>query len=132
MRNGIVGLCIAAVFTIAGCAAPTTRPASVNDQATAAEAIKQSDLAVHDLVEKQKRVSRVSRQLATTAYSMCGEHVGPDTGIYAFARSKGDLGDAMERNYGIREQLTILFVLEGSPGEAAGLKARDVIKKVND
>lgn len=132
MRNGIVGMWLIALSMIAGCAAPTTRPASASAQATDAEAIKQSDLAAQDLVEKQKRVSRVSRLLATRAHSMCGEHVGPDTGIYALARLKGDYGDALARNYGIREQLTILFVLEGSPGEAAGLKARDVIMKVND
>jgi hypothetical protein len=132
MRNGIAGTYLIALSMIAGCAAPTTRPASVNDQATAAEAVKQNDLAAHDLVEKQKRASRVTRTLATRAQDMCGDHVGPDTGIYALAKFKGDLGEAMERNYGIREQLTILFILEGSPGEAAGLKARDVIKKVND
>ncbi len=46
-------------------------------------------------------------------------------------RPKGDMGEIYEKSYGIREQRTVLFVLEGNPAEIGGLRARDVIKKIN-
>lgn len=131
MRIRILGLLVAAASVIAGCATPTTRPAGASAGATGAEAIKQSDLAIRDLVEKQKRISRVTRLLATKSHAMCGEDVGPDIGMFAMRGFKGNIGEALERNYGVGDQLTVVFVLEGSPAEAAGLKARDVVKTVN-
>lgn len=121
----------AAVLVIAGCAAPTTRPASASAAAADAEAIKQAELAVQNLVEANERVARVYRLLATNAQHMCGEQVIPDTGILAMVKPKGDVGLIFARNYGIRDELTILFVLEGSPAQAAGLKAGDVVRAVN-
>jgi membrane-associated protease RseP (regulator of RpoE activity) len=131
MQNDMLALLFFTIFTIAGCAAPTTQRVSVSDEATRAEAAKQAEMAVQDMVEEQKRISRISRLLSTKANALCGEHVGPVTGYYAVTKPKGDLGSALEKNYGIQDQRTILFVLEGSPADVAGLKARDVIKKVN-
>lgn len=130
MRIRFLAVLVAASLG-AGCATPTTRPAGASADATDAEAIKQSDLAVRDFIEKQKRVTRVTRLLATRSHAMCGKDLGPSTGMLAMVRSKGNIGDALERNYGVGEQMTIVFVLEGSPAEAAGLKARDIVKKVN-
>jgi hypothetical protein len=42
---------------IADCAAPMTQWVSVGDQATKAEAIRQTELAVQDMVDEQKRLS---------------------------------------------------------------------------
>ena len=131
MRQGLLVPAAIAAAMIGGCAAPTTRPVPVSAQATDAEALKQAELAVEDLVDKHKRIRRVHRTLVTRAHALCGEQVGPEVGLYALTRPLGTFGSVLERNYGIREQLTILFVLEGGAADAAGLKARDVIRKVN-
>ncbi|MDH4093227.1 MAG: M48 family metalloprotease [Betaproteobacteria bacterium] len=121
-----------AALLLAGCAAPTTRPVNVGSEAADAEALKQTELALEDLIDKHKRAQRVYRQLATRAYGMCGDQVGPDVGMYALVRpEKGPFGPVLERKYGVGERPTILFVLEGGPAQAAGLRPGDVISKVN-
>jgi len=116
---------------LAACAAPATRRVEVSDDANKAEAARQLELAVSDMVNEQKRISRVYRTLATRAIAMCGELVGPDVGLYSMSKPKGATGPVLESKYGIGERKTVLFVLEGGPAEAAGIRPRDVIKSVN-
>ena len=127
-----LGCSLIVAAMIAGCAAPTTRQGSVTEHTVDLEAERQQELAARDLVEKQKRLQRIERELATKATKLCPGQVGPDTGVMAMTRPKGDFGPAFERVYGIHNRLTILYVLEGSPAQAAGLAAGDVIVKVND
>jgi hypothetical protein len=86
---------------LAGCATPTTQRVNVSDAATKAEADKQMELAVADLVAEQNRLSRIYSRLSTQSHSMCGDQVGPYTGLFALTKPKGDMGSALERNYGI-------------------------------
>ena len=125
--------CIAMfVVLLAGCATPTTRGITVSAEATKEEAGKQMELAVQDMVDEQKRIMRVYRTLSTKANSFCGDYVGPTAGFFALPKPKGDVGQIYEKLYGIREQRTVLFVLEGTPAESAGIKAGDVLKSIND
>lgn len=116
---------------LAACAAPTTKRVEVSDEATKAEAARQTELAVTEMVEEQKRISRVHRTLSVKAHALCGDLVGPEVGLYSMTKPKGNFGPVLESKYGIGERRTVLFVLEGSPAEAAGIKPRDVIKSVN-
>lgn len=129
MAKRFLGLALAAA--VAGCAAPTTRPVGVSSQAADAEALKQTELAVADMIEKHERLKHVHRILATRAHGLCGEHVGPDIGAHAMTRPAGDAGAVLERLHGIQERLTVLFVLQGSPAAAAGMQPRDVVLSVN-
>lgn len=119
------------VTSLAGCAAPTTQRVQVTDEAAKSEAARQLELAATDMVDEQKRISRVYRLLATRAHPLCGDLVGPDVGLFSLTRPKGQLGPVMESKYGIGERRTVLFVLEGGPAEAAGIRPRDVIRSVN-
>jgi hypothetical protein len=127
---GVLGLAVACL--IGGCAAPTTQRVAVTDEATREEAAKQLQLAVQDIVAEQKRIARIYRTLATKASALCGEMVGPGTGMFTMRKPKDERGPVFEKEFGIGEQLTVLFVVEGGPAAAAGLQARDVIKKIND
>lgn len=120
-----------ALVLAAGCAAPTTQRVSVSDAATKAEAERQMEIAVDEMVIEQKRLSRVHRLLATRAADVCGTEVGPSHGAFTMTKPSGAMGDALSRRYGVSEVLTVVFVLEGSPAEKAGLKARDLIVKAN-
>jgi hypothetical protein len=124
-------LVISMAALLAACAAPTTRRVEVSDEATRAEAARQTELAVSDMVDEQKRLSRIHRTLSVKANALCGDLVGPDVGLYSMTRPKGSFGPVFESKYGIGERRTVLFVLEGSPAEAAGIKPRDVIKSIN-
>jgi hypothetical protein len=124
-------LVVSMAALLAACAAPTTRPVEVSDEAIRAEAARQTELAVSDMVDEQKRLSRIHRTLSVKANALCGDLVGPDVGLYSMTRPKGSFGPVFESKYGIGERRTVLFVLEGSPAEAAGIKPRDVIKSIN-
>jgi membrane-associated protease RseP (regulator of RpoE activity) len=116
---------------LAGCAAPTTQRVQVTDEATRTEAARQLELAASDMVDEQRRISRVYRPLAIKGSSLCGDLVGPDVGLYSLTNPKGTVGPILESKYGIGERRTVLFVLEGSPAEVSGIKPRDVIKSIN-
>ena len=124
-------LVISLAGLLAACAAPTTKRVDVSDEATKAEAARQTELAVSEMVEEQKRISRVHRTLSVKSHALCGDLVGPDVGLYAMTKPKGNFGPVLESKYGIGDRRTVLFVLEGGPAEAAGIKPRDVIKSVN-
>jgi hypothetical protein len=116
---------------LAACAAPTTRRVEVSDEAARAEAARQTELAVTEMVEEQQRISRIHRTLSVKASALCGDLVGPDVGLFSMTKPKGSFGPVLESKYGIGERRTVLFVLDGSPAEAAGIKPRDVIKSIN-
>lgn len=117
---------------IGGCAAPITQRVSVSDEATKIEAERQRELAVHDLVAEQKRLSRVYWNLATKAHALCNEHVGPYIGAFIMSAGKDEIGKTFERLYGVTSRSTILFLAEGGPAEKAGLKVGDIVLKVNE
>ena len=124
-------LLLTLVVTLFGCAAPATQRVNISDAATKREADLQMELAVSDMVKEQERISRINRDIATKASQLCGEHVGPSTGMFAMKKPKGDMGTVLERKYGITSQQTVLFVLPNTPAEKGGLRARDIITSVN-
>lgn len=124
-------LVLAIVSAIAGCAAPQTRGVSVSDSAAKQEAALQMELAAQDIVAEQTRLQRVYRQLSTKAYALCGERIGPNIGTVSLIKPKGDMGDALTRLYGIKEQPTVVLTFDRGPAEKAGLKPRDVLLSVN-
>lgn len=114
-----------------GCAAPITQRVPVSDEATKTEAERQREIAVHDLVAEQKRLSRVYWNLATKAHALCNEHLGPHIGAFMMSASEDEFGKTIGRLYGITSRSTVLFLAEGSPAEKAGLKVGDIVVKVN-
>lgn len=119
------------VIAIAGCATPQTRHVFVSESATKEEAARQMELAAQDMMEEQKRLLRVFRQLSTKAYALCGERIGPSIGAFTMTKSKGEMGDALARLYGIKDQPTVAFTLDGGPAEKAGVRPRDVFLSVD-
>lgn len=130
-RHATRAAVLPATLILAACATPQTMRVAVSDAATREEAARQMDIAAQDLVDEQKRLERVFRQLATRAHALCGEHVGPNIGAHLMRRPKGGLGDALARLYGVEEKPTVLFVLEDGPAAKAGLQPRDVVLQIN-
>jgi hypothetical protein len=129
MLEKILGVLLA--VALAGCATPTTQRVAINEESTKSEAAKQAEMAVDDMVAEQKRITRVYRLLATKAHELCGAHVGPNVGFFTMTKPQGETGEVFQKKYGIGERRTVLFVLEGGPAAAAGLRAGDVLKTVN-
>jgi len=130
IRISVILANIAIAALLAGCAAPVTQRVSVSDQAVKDEADKQREIAVQDIVEEQKRLARIYQALRTKAEALCPE-VGAHLGVYVMNRPENEFGRSYERVFGIQNRLTTLFVIDGSPAALAGLKARDIVLKVN-
>lgn len=123
-------IALAAAALVVGCAAPTTQRVKVSDAQTAAEAQKQMDMLVQDVMADRARLQQVHWKLSTTAYNLCGRTAGA-FGTDVMTLPKGDLAPSLARLYGISEQPTVSFVVPGSPAEAAGIKAGDRILTVD-
>lgn len=121
---------LALIVLLFGCAAPTTQRVTITDQAAKDEAEKQRDIAVKELVEEQRRLSRIYSVLAVKAVSLCPA-VGPYMGFFSMTKPATEFGAAYERVFGIQNRLTTLLVVENSPAAIAGLRQRDVILKLN-
>ncbi len=117
---------------LAACAVPSTRPAVVDDGAVRAEAEKEKDLAVREIVAERIRLARVYRRLATKAHRFCGRELAASTGAAFASSASGSLGSAYARLYGVAARPTVLFVLEGSPAAAAGLREHDIVTRIEN
>ena len=70
-----IPLAIACIAVLAGCASPTTKRVDVTSQQTNAEARKQMDLLVEDLVSERTRLHRVHWKLASNSADLCPKRI---------------------------------------------------------
>ena len=118
------------VLLAAGCAAPSLKPMTVSARQTSSEAQKQREIYTEDYVADLKRVRKVHWKLATKAVALCPRKAAA-LGAEILTKPKGELGPAMEKLYGVGDEPTVLFVLEGGPAESAGLKPRDRVISID-
>jgi membrane-associated protease RseP (regulator of RpoE activity) len=121
---------LVAVLLLAGCAAPTTQRVSVTNKQTADEARKQLEIFAEDYVGELKRARKVHWELATKAVALCPRKAA-NLGAEFSTKPKGDLGVAMQHLYGVGDEPTVLFLLDGGPAQVAGLRARDRLVSVH-
>lgn len=126
MRRKVVRffLTLFAVLLVAGCAAPTTQRVAVTDRQAADEARKQMEIFAEDYVGELKRARKVHWELATKAVALCPRKAA-NLGVEFGTKPKGELGVAMERLYGVADEPSVLFLLDGGPAQLAGLRPRD-------
>lgn len=121
-------LALVLVALLAGCAAPTTQRVTVHADRTDAEARKQLDLVVEEMVAERARLDRIYWQLATRNVHLC-HRISRLTGIHAITAPKNELGEALRRTFGVSEEPTIVSIVPGGPADRAGLKVGDVIER---
>lgn len=114
----------------AGCAAPSQKPMTVSARQTSSEAQKQRETYTEAYVADLRRVRKVHWELATKAVALCPRKAAA-LGAEILTKPKGELGLAMEKLYGVGDEPTVLFVLEGGPAESAGLKPRDRVVSID-
>ena len=120
-----------AVCALAACAPVTQRP-TLDDKAVAAEAQKQRELALQDLMEDQARIFRVAYPILARGAAMCEDKVIAATGL-RFANVESvpkEFRESASKLLGLTNELQILQVAPGSPAERAGIREKDVILAV--
>jgi membrane-associated protease RseP (regulator of RpoE activity) len=121
-----IPLALAFIVLLAGCASPSTKRVDVTSQQTDAEARKQMDLLVEDLVAERTRLHRVHWNLASHSADLCPRRIHA-SGVDVMSLPEGELAPSYRRLFGIQEQPTVLSVVPGSPADVAGIKAGDVL-----
>ncbi len=113
--------------------APTTKVPKISDEMAAYEAEKQREMAVVEFVKLQRRLERIGFRILRANASLCGKNRTYSCGFIYLARGiiPKEYREAYRRLFGIKNLPTVLYVIPGSPAEAAGLKEGDVIYAIN-
>jgi Zn-dependent protease with chaperone function len=105
----------------------------LSDVEVAAQRARLSSLGLELMLERQKRVTRVSSELRYRGAALCEQRRSRVLGIVA--ASAAEIPEAYRetayQRYGIDDLVTVLWVLPGYPAADAGLRAGDTILEVN-
>lgn len=115
------------------CAPVTARPEVDPNLAIKEQAI-QKRMAVEARLELLQRLSRVSQPVMTEGVPLCGDQVAYYIGmdVNSAALVSEEWVEAYREVQGlVGEYLTVTYVIDGSPAQAAGFMAGDVIINVN-
>lgn len=134
--SNLVAAALAALLLTA-CAGPTTRQTSVDPALVESERIKQQEIALERRYRKNRRLTQVSYQLLTAASVLCEKEDEPlRAGIGVLARSKYSYDKEMQetaaRLFDLDEIPKILYVVQGSPAEKAGIREGDRVLVVDN
>lgn len=123
------------VLLLVGCAGPTTRRAGIDQSIVDAEREKQREIALERRLKQNKRLSKVTYPLLSAASGLCAKEDEPlRAGVGVLVRSKysydSDMQDTAARLFEIGAVPKVLYVVENSPAERAGVKVGDLILSV--
>ena len=110
----------------------TSAPVGTNAEIQA-EQLKQRAISYTSYIDTQTDLYRVSLPILSSNAEFCGQNVSPATGISAWTINDvpTDYRAAVQSEYNLGQDLTVLSVVPGSPGAAAGIRSGDVLLSVN-
>jgi len=122
-------IAFAAVILLAGCA--TTQRPELDTTAVDAEKAIQVELAFDNLLNYQRQLDPIARPILLSATTFCEDKLTNDVGAfvankYSFAKEFREV--ATQRGIGLEPQ--VLWLIEGGPSQAAGLRVGDRIVAV--
>ncbi|MDD3448521.1 MAG: M48 family metallopeptidase [Gammaproteobacteria bacterium] len=123
---------LALALLLAGCAAPTTRRADLDDALVREEAARQREIALSSQVEAQGRLSRVAYPLITAAVPFCGDKTTATLGVSFINRDSftKEFRDAGVKLLGVGEAPRAIFLVPEGPAARAGMAEGDVLLQV--
>lgn len=125
---------VGGVLFAAGCVGATRQLSAVDRAAVEAEARRQSEMAFDTLVAQTERLGRVAFLLRRAALEWCPEkRITPAWG-YSVAVAETlpeEYRHGAWSKYGLADRPMFLFITPGSPMDAAGVRAGDVVVEVN-
>lgn len=132
LRAASTGALLGLIALLAGCAAPVTQRARIDQGVELAEANRQKQIAIRSFNDQQKRLWRLARPLLTANADLCGDAVAADPGVLVWfgAGLAPQLRPAAEA-LGLGAHAEVLAVAPDSPAALAGVRVGDEIRGIN-
>ena len=132
MRKTITGGALASALWLGACVTPTTQAPVIAASDAAAEAQKQTALAIRMRLDDQARVAAVAHRLFTANADLCPE-AKRSIGVQAITLSEfsPQFRAAASSNLGFGDAPQVDWVAPSGPAELAGLKPGDIILAVD-
>lgn len=126
------GICCGLAFLSLGACAPVTQRIAVDSAKVEEEARKQREIAVEEMFSDQQRLYRVTYPLITKAHQLCGDKTNYATGAIIVNRLffGRDFAEATAKVLGVKEELSVVYIVPGSPAEVSGLRIGDVVQSL--
>lgn len=123
---------LALAVLLAACA-PTAKRVDVDPGLVEEEAKKQRSLALHTQMQRQARLTRIAYPILENAALLCKDKTRLTIGaLYVNTWTfSPELRAIAAQELKLTDELTVLQVPPGSPGEIAGLRERDVLVALN-
>lgn len=127
MRNTII---LGVVMMLAACGANTRLP-QVGDAELAREAELQREMALKETVRLDAQLLNPAYQVRRANLDLCGDETAYSFGFAAVYRTDDDYDEASMAAFGVKDNILIYAVADGSPVELAGIKKGDRITQIN-
>lgn len=123
-----IALALVGAVALAACA-PTSRFPTVDPAVAEAEARKQRVAALETQLRRNGRLQNTAFPILVAGAELCGDAVAPRLGLgtVTLEHYGREWRETSRTHFGIGDRLTVLFVVKGSPAEAAGLERGDKI-----
>ena len=134
MRLGPISLHLALGFSLAGCATVATQLPDIDAPGLEAEKALQESFVFKERAELTKKLHHLARPILLANSELCPK-TRQDIGVvtHRLKDYTRTLRPAAKRELGATDEPVILYVLDGSPAQKAGLKAGDtIINRVGD
>ena len=122
------------VCLIIACAAPSTTAFTLDSAEVKREQEIQKEMALKQSAKYKQKLNDVSYSILKRNTDLCGNDVTYYDGLYwdtIFSYNK-DWRKAATTALGLGSTVSIVEVVEGSPGDRAGIKVGDIVLGVND
>ena len=133
-KPGLVALFVSVMLVVAvvGCA-PVTKRVQVSAEDVAAEAHMQRRYVLRQATKHRGWLDRVAHPILRDAAHSCGGMVRPELGLrYANQYSyQSEYRQAAIEEFGVGEDVSLIWVTPGAAADKAGLKTGDGIVTVN-
>ena len=122
------------LLLVAACAGPRSGYIRPNPELTAAEAVKQQEIALSDLLAEQERLYRIGYPVLKAGLPHCGDKTAPFLGFDAI--NSLDLGPEMRQAaqnlWRVDDRLRVIQVIPGTAAARAGVQVGDIVLQIDD
>ena len=133
MGNNRLLIVIGLVIVLSACVAPRSDLPEIDPELAKREALIQRKMALESAVEMEIRLAQIARPMWVAAAPLCGKRISPTFGFHYTNQHEweGEWLRAAKELYELSDSLQLLYVEPGSPVDRAGLKAGDLLFKID-